>query len=206
MTPLPRDFYMCGAVQLARALIGKVLYSRTPQGEAAGIIVETEAYTGRSDPAAHSFRGRPDGRTAVQYGVGGFAYVYLIYGMHCCMNVVAGPAGDPQAVLIRALQPLCGIPIMAARRMKGPVPEKLSPTQLRSLTNGPGKLASALAITRAQNGIDLLADRLFITARESAPFQISASPRINVDYAGDAAAWPYRFCMQGNPFVSKPWP
>lgn len=103
MHKLPREFYMGDTLEISRALIGRLLVRSGPDGVAAGRIVETEAYLGAMDAAAHSYKRSPSGRTNIQYGPGGYAYVYLIYGMYCCMNVVTGEEGRPECVLIRAL-------------------------------------------------------------------------------------------------------
>ena len=180
---------------MARDLLGKKLVHRDGQGETSGLIVEAEAYAGRGDAACHSYkRGGPSGdhRTNVMFGPGGYAYVYLIYGMYNCFNVVANVEGEPEAVLVRALEPREGIPVMIKRR---------SAHDVKKLCSGPGKLCMALGITRAHYGADLCAtdvgaDSLFITDGEPAKNRILATPRINVDYAGEAALLPYRFVLE----------
>lgn len=191
---LNREFFCRGAVELAPALLGKVLVHKTPEGIASGIIVETEAYAGPEDLGAHSCRGSRTGRTQIMYGPGGFAYVYLIYGFHCCFNVVADREEHPQAVLVRALEPLDGLELMKRRRgTEDPL----------SLCSGPGKLCAALGITREQYGADLLGDKLYLEDRPPVPReQIAVSPRINIDYAGEYRDKPWRFYLEGNPFVS----
>src|SRR5579871_5873176 len=144
---LPREFYARPVLTVAREAIGKILVHRTPEGEAAGRIVEAEAYRGPLDLAAHSRRGLHTKRTAAMFGPPGHAYVYLLYGLSWAMNVVTTADGKPHAVLIRALEPLRGINLMARRRGK--------PPHSRELTNGPGKLTNALAITGADYGRDL---------------------------------------------------
>lgn len=210
MTPR-REFFAQDAVSLAPQLLGMHIVSRAGGAETAGIIVETEAYAGKADPAAHSCRGNPSGRTAVLYGPGGHAYIYLIYGMYCCLNISCAPEGDPQCVLIRALEPLSGLEAMATRRARArrsaSQGQPLSPAGIRSLCNGPGKAAMALGLDRALNGEDLLGQTLFLRHGTGAPpFEIIASPRVNIDYAGQAAQWPYRFSVAGSPFVSRPRP
>jgi DNA-3-methyladenine glycosylase len=168
-------------------------------GETSGLIVEAEAYAGREDAACHSYkRGAPSGghRTNVMFGPGGRAYVYLIYGMYNCFNVVANIPGEPEAVLIRALEPRDGIPVMKKRRKV---------QDLKKLCSGPGKLCMALDITRAHYGVDLCASgALFITEGEHvSEDRISAVPRINVEYAGEAALLPYRFVLRESEFLSK---
>ena len=197
LPPLPRSFYLRGAVETARALLGKVLVHRTAEGAAAGIVVETEAYAGPADAACHAFgipAARPGHRTEVMFRAGGYAYVYLIYGMYHCFNVVAGPEGFPEAVLIRALEPLSGVELMERHR---------GTRDARRLCSGPGKLCQALRISREQNGTDLTGEKLFLTEGESIPdARVAATPRINVDYAGEAAGYPYRFAVKDSPFVS----
>src|SRR5258708_18064165 len=139
---LSRSFYTRPAIEVARSLLGKILV----HGKAAGRIVETEAYLGETDPAAHAFRGRTN-RTEVIYGPPGHAYVYFIYGMYECLNLVAEPEGTPGCVLIRALEPLEGIELMRTRR-----PTAKNDTELAS---GPGRLTLALGITRRENGADV---------------------------------------------------
>jgi len=176
------------AIDLARDLLGRVLI----HGETAGQIVETEAYLGLDDLAAHAARGLTE-RTRVIFGPPGRAYVYFIYGMHECLNVVAAKEGDPGCVLIRALEPLSGIAAMyERRRWKGP---------LCGLTNGPGKLTQALAITRDQYGMRLDRGELTVRAwREKPDFTVAVTPRIGITKCAD---WPLRFIWAGHPCISK---
>lgn len=192
---LPREFYAQPVLTVARQCIGKILVHRTPEGEAAGRIVEAEAYRGPLDLAAHSARGLTK-RTMAMFGPPGHAYVYFLYGSCWAMNLVAAVEGRPHAVLIRALEPVRGIDLMARRRNK--------PVASRELTNGPGKLTEALAITGADYGRDLCGDELFLEeSDDSMPrAKIGRSPRINVDYAGEWAALPWRFYERGNRYVS----
>lgn len=193
MDKLPFAVYQTDGITLAKRLLGCRLIHNTPEGPCGGVIVETEAYLGLEDDAAHSYKGRPEGRVNVQYGPGGFAYIYLIYGIHSCMNVVANREGIPEAVLIRAIRPEVGLEQMAARRPK-------AKNQLQ-LCSGPGKLCAALAITRAQYGLDLTGDRLWIEDREAEP-PITASPRIGVAYAKRCGDKPWRFTVTGDPYIS----
>ena len=190
---LPFDVYQTDGITLARRLLGCRLMHRTADGLCGGIIVETEAYMGLTDDAAHSYRGNPNGRVNVQYGPGGFAYIYLIYGMHSCMNVVANDSKTPEAVLIRALEPCEGLALMRVRRPKA--------KNDRQLCSGPGKLCAALGITREQYGLDLTGDTLWIEDRESQP-DITASPRIGVEYAKECGQNPWRFTITHSPWVS----
>jgi DNA-3-methyladenine glycosylase len=190
---LGRDFYARPVLAVARECIGKVLVHRTAQGEAAGRIVEAEAYRGPQDLAAHSARGLTR-RTAAMFGPPGYAYVFRLYGSSWAMNLVTAEEGAPHAVLIRALEPLRGADLMAQRRRQ--------PPHARELTNGPGKLTQALAITGEDYGRDLCGDVLYLEASELPAGRIGRSPRINVDYAGPWAAKPWRFFERGNRYVS----
>lgn len=191
---LTREFYARPVLTVARESIGKLLIHRTPEGEAGGVIVEAEAYRGPLDQAAHSSRGLTK-RTAAMFGPPGHAYIYLLYGLSWAINLVAAREGEPHAVLIRALEPVCGLELIASRRRR--------PANSRELTNGPGKLTQALGITGAQYGIDLCSDELFLedVGRCS---RVKQSTRINVDYAGVWAQRRWRFYEGGNRFVSVP--
>ncbi len=186
---LKRAFYNRPAVEVSRDLLGKVLV----HGRTAGLIVETEAYLGGDDLAAHTARGITD-RTRVIFGPPGHAYVYFIYGMYECLNLVAEPVGHPGCVLIRALEPIAGIKIMQRRRPAARKPEDLA--------SGPGKLTLALAISRAQNGADVTRGALVVRApAQSQEIAIATSPRIGITKCAD---WPLRFYIRGNRFVSGP--
>ncbi len=190
---LERAFYQRDGVTVARELVGKKLVTNLPDGLTSGIIVETEAYMGTIDAAAHSYRGKTE-RTKIFYGAGGFVYVYLIYGMHLCTNVVANVENVPEAVLIRALEPVDGIELMKRRRGK---------KNLRELCSGPGKLSRALGVTKNFYGADLCGDEIFIETTEIKP-RIAATKRINVDYAGAAADYLWRFVAANSKFLSVP--
>ena len=195
MPKLPRSFYLREANTVAPELLGKLLVHNTPDGPVAGMIVEAEAYVGSRDKAAHSYPRRRTPRTEVQFGPGGFAYVYFIYGMHTCFNIVTNGPEEAEAVLIRALEPAWGLDYMAARR-------KVSSPQM--LCSGPGRLCQALGIERSHNGCDLCGDELFLLPWQNIPpAQIMVSPRINVDYAGDCAALPWRYFIRDNPYLSR---
>jgi DNA-3-methyladenine glycosylase len=191
--PLPRSFYTRPTVEVARALLGKIISHReTARGETSGRIVETEAYLGIEDAAAHSARGITD-RTRVIFGAPGHAYVYLIYGMYECLNLVAEPEGRAGCVLIRALEPLTGVDIMRRRRPRG--------VGIEALANGPGKLTRALGITRRHNGADVTRGRLVVCRRaEDDGFEIGVSTRVGISKAADL---PLRFFIKGNRFVSR---
>ena len=193
---LPPEFYASDSLTLARELLGKKLVSRSSQGITSGYIVETEAYMGAIDAGAHTYQMRRTKRTEVLYSHGGLAYVYFIYGMYYCMNVSANHPEIPEAVLIRALEPADGIELMKLRR---------GTDKLTELCSGPGKLCIALGITREHNGIDLCGNTLYIEeSHNDLDFGvISQSPRVNIDYAGEAKDYPWRFYYESNPHVSK---
>lgn len=184
MVRLPLDFYVRPALPVAHELLGKVLVLDEGGVVRRGRIVETEAYVGEHDLACHAAKGFTQ-RTAVLFGPPGRAYVYLIYGMHYCFNVVTEPEGIAAAVLVRGLEPLSGFE-------KG------------VRTDGPGKLCRAMGITLAHNREDLTGGRLYLEdAPPVASRDIARGPRIGVDYAGEWADKPYRFWVRDNPFVSK---
>ena len=198
MNLLYREFYIRDTLTIAHELLGKTLV----HGDTSGIIVETEAYKGPADAAAHSFGGRRTPRTEIMYGPGGYAYVYLIYGMYCCLNVVTSVIDKPECVLIRALEPVAGIDIMRVRRNIKNKPD-------RELCGGPGRLCDALAIDRSCLGADLCPEvinpsSLYITEGINVSENgIEATPRIGVDYAGEAKHYLWRFIIKGNKYVSK---
>lgn len=181
-TKLPRDFYARDTLQVARELIGMHLVHATPEGLQVGRIVETEAYKGPEDKAAHSAGGRRTARTEVMFGPAGHAYVYLIYGFWHCLNVITAEEGLPQGVLLRAIEPVSGID---------------------QTTHGPGLLCRALGIDRTVSGTDLLGDALWLEQPgDHRRPRISRSPRIGVDYAGSWAQKPWRFFDSDSPYVS----
>jgi DNA-3-methyladenine glycosylase len=196
--PLPRSFYRRDAITLARDLLGRRLVRVHHDQRLAGIIVETEAYLGISDQAAHTHGGRHTKRNHSMWLDGGMAYIYFTYGMHHCFNVVAGEAGHPVAVLIRALQPVEGLPTMYRHRKAA--------RRDTDLCSGPAKLCQALAMDRALDSVDLASSRtLFIEQARTAPLPrgaVARTPRIGVAYAGAWAKKPLRFHLRGNDYVS----
>jgi DNA-3-methyladenine glycosylase len=196
--PLPREFYQRCTIDVARDLVGRILVHVLPDGRRlSGRIVETEAYLGPEDPAAHSYGGKVTPRTQVMYGEAGRSYIYFIYGMYFCFNVITREVGVPEAVLIRALEPLEGLESMRARR-----------PHLKDfeLANGPGKLCLALELERAQNDIDIVkSDKLYITEPKS-PLNVAIcdGPRVGIGNEHDAVHWPLRFGLAGHPSLSKP--
>jgi DNA-3-methyladenine glycosylase len=195
---LARSFYLQPTLRVARALLGKVLVHRTPEGRAAGRIVEVEAYRGPADRAAHTAGGHRSARNETMWGPPGHAYVYFVYGMHNCVNVVTRPAGVPEAVLIRALDPLDGLDLMRSRR-------RLADAPAWRLCRGPGALCQALGVTRQQNGADLVRGPLrILDAPPVDTRRVRRSTRIGVAYAGADALRPWRFLVSATPAVSGP--
>ncbi|HTT70717.1 MAG TPA: DNA-3-methyladenine glycosylase [Anaeromyxobacteraceae bacterium] len=182
---LPRAFYARDARTVARALLGQVLVHEDHGVRRAVRIVETEAYLGEKDRASHARFGRTP-RAAIMFGPAGFSYVYLVYGLAHCFNVVTGPDGEASAVLIRAGEPLEGC---------------------LHATSGPGNLCRALGLRReTHNGEDLTGDRLFLAEGPPRRERVVSSPRVNVGYAGPWAGRLLRYTLLGNPFVSRPRP
>ena len=195
---LSKEFYRReGVVTIAQEILGKVLVTNIDGEVTSGIITETEAYAGVTDKASHAYGGRRTNRTEIMYHDGGTAYVYLCYGIHHLFNVVTNVEGMPHAVLIRAIEPLEGIPIMLQRRNK----EKLDV----SLTAGPGAMSQALGITTQYTGVKL--DESFISIEDRGIVingkDIEARTRVGVAYAKEDALLPYRFSIRGNRYVSK---
>lgn len=194
---------MRDSVTVAKDLLGNYLVHKVEGKEIIGKIVEVEAYMGPDDKAAHSYNNRRTERNEVMYGLGGFSYVYFIYGMYHCMNVVVEKIGKPQAILIRALEPIFNINTMAVNRYNKSI-EELSKSEVKGLTNGPGKLCRALKIDRKENAKDLCGDELYIMSDENiATFEMVSTTRVNIDYAEEAALYPWRFYIKNNPYISK---
>lgn len=191
-SPLPFDFYARPVLRVARDCIGKHLVHDTTEGLVVGRIVEAEAYRGPEDRAAHSYGGRRTARTEVMFGPPGFAYVFFVYGMHFQVNLVTTALDMPHAVLLRAVEPVLGADVMAARRG--------IPASRRELTNGPGKLCQAFAIDRAANGADLTRPPLYLS--DGPPCRVARATRIGIDYAGVWAERPWRFFDPASAYVS----
>ncbi len=200
---LPIAFFARSTLEVARDLVGAVLCAGKGRRIVAGRIVEVEAYLGADDPASHAARG-PTPRSAIMFGPPGVAYVYFIYGVHHCLNVVTEPEGRAGAVLIRALEPLAGLEIMSVRRQRdSQFRQRLSD---RELCNGPGKLCKALGIDHNWNGLPFAPQRrrqrwLDLEPPTWPPPQVVATPRIGIR---NAAAAPYRFLNPGSMFLSRP--
>lgn len=187
---LSHSFYARHAVEVASDLLGKLLVRSLPEGVLKGRIVETEAYTGTSDPGSHAYRG-PTPRNQVMFGPAGYVYVYLSYGMHHCMNVVTDDPGVAGAVLLRALEPVAGLDIMERNRNDRPRAE---------LLNGPGKICQAYHISRDQNGADLESSDMWIERDGFQADRVRVGTRVGITAGADL---PYRFSVDGSPWVSR---
>jgi DNA-3-methyladenine glycosylase len=200
---LPRSFYLRATKTVARDLLGKYLIRRWERVLLIGRIVEVEAYLGSHDPASHAYHG-PTRRNSVMFRQGGHLYVYFTYGMHFCCNIVTEGEGTGHAVLLRAVEPVRGAPVMARLRGLGdpgtddaPLPSSV----LVSLCNGPGKVCQAFGIGRMHNGTDLCGTTIWIAgASPSVPVRIATSTRIGIR-KGEKHRW--RYFLKDNPFVSK---
>ncbi|MED1740451.1 DNA-3-methyladenine glycosylase [Bacillus swezeyi] len=190
--PLPLDFYRKPTIELAQSLLGCLLVKETKEGLASGYIVETEAYKGPEDRAAHSYGNRRTKRTDVMYKEAGVVYTYTMH-THTLINVVSAGADEPEAVLIRAVEPHEGLLLMEKRR---------SGKKPRDWTNGPGKLTKALSITMDDYGRPLTEPPLYI-AKGYSPKDISCGPRIGIENSGEAREYPWRFWIKGNRYVSR---
>ncbi|MEW9669953.1 DNA-3-methyladenine glycosylase [Ammoniphilus sp. 3BR4] len=191
--PIDQAFFQQPTLELARSLLGMILVKETPLGTTSGWIVETEAYIGPEDRAAHSFGNRRTPRTEVMFGPPGYVYTYVMH-THCLVNVVSGKLGYPEAVLIRAVEPHTGIELMYERR--GKVKRE------QDLTNGPGKLARALGIVKEDYGRPFFKPPLFIAEGKSIE-SVTVGPRIGIENSGEARGYPWRFWVEGNRFVSR---
>jgi len=200
---LTKEFYERDSLLVAEELLGKILVHETNGEVVGGKIVETEAYRGAIDKAAHSYNNKRTLRTEVMFGEAGRAYVYFIYGMYNYMNILCEKVGTPQAVLIRALEPVEGMEFMAKNRFNKSY-ESLSKRESINLSNGPGKLCKALAIDRTLNGENLLDNRLYLVEGDKINKEdIIATKRVGIDYAEEAKDFLWRFYIKDNTYVSK---
>ncbi len=204
MARLGIDAYLGDTVAIARSLVGACLVRRLPGETLVCRITETEAYVGAVDKACHAYGYRKTARNAVMFGPPGRAYIYLIYGMHCCLNFVTNPVGEPDAVLLRGLAPVHGADTMARLRF-GRSWGELTPYQRKNLLNGPGKCCQALGLDRSMNGTDLTGDQLFLCASPAdlglpeeppVPFTVRAAKRVGIDYAEEARDFLWRFIRE----------
>lgn len=191
--PIQRSFFQQPTIQIARQLLGQYLVHELPTGMLVGRIVETEAYKGTDDRAAHSFTNRPTKRTAIMFGEPGFIYTYQMH-THTLLNIVTAPEGIPHAVLIRAVEPILGHDQIQANRGEH--------FKQIDWTNGPGKLTKAFEITMDYYGHDCMMSPLYI-AEGSSVHKICESPRVGIPNTGEARDYPWRFYVEGNPFVSR---
>ena len=204
MAKLTHDFFNGDTVAIAQALLGKYLV-RSRNGELlAGRITETEAYVGRCDKACHAYNYRRTPRTETLFMAPGHAYIYFIYGMYHCLNFVTEPEGEPSAVLLRGLEAVYGAEQMSLLRYGKPLTQ-LTAYQRKNFLNGPGKCCRALGLTRAENGLDLTADTLFLCDGpedvglppvDAGSYILRTGKRIGIDYAEEAVDFPWRFWLE----------
>ena len=205
---LPREFFTRDGITVARELLGKILVHETAVGTVRGIITEVESYMGEEDKGSHTYGGRRTERTEPMYHVGGTSYVYLIYGMYCCMNIAAMTEGIAQAVLLRSVVPadreseerMQRLRMMdAAARKARQAERQICPDSIRKhLADGPGKLCIAMGITRMDNDVDMVQSESFYVTEglRIDPADIQAGKRIGIDYAEEAADFPWRFYLE----------
>lgn len=203
MNKLKREFYSRNTIQVSKELLGKYLVHQVNGKKLVGKIVEVEAYLGPEDKAAHSYNRHKSKRNEIMYGPAGFAYVFVIYGHNCCMNVVTEKEDIPQAVLIRALEPIEGIEEMAKLRFDKKLDELDRRTKI-NLTNGPGKLCKAMGISKENNREDLCSDAFYIEEDQAEKdFEVVSTKRVNIDYAEEYRDCPWRFYIRDNIYISK---
>jgi DNA-3-methyladenine glycosylase len=196
-TKLQKKFYMLDVHTVAKELLGKIFVRVIGENCLSGKIVEVEAYDGSIDESSHSFGGKTK-RNEVMFNGGGFLYVYFTYGMHFCANIVTGKINDGKAILLRALEPLDGIDMMALNRYNK---KEITQKELINLTNGPAKICEAFGIARRENGTDLCGDEIFIlNSPKLGPSKIVNTTRIGIKKSVDL---PWRYYIKNNPFVSR---
>jgi len=194
---LKQEFYQKDAVQVARDLLGKIIVRKYDGKTITVKIVETEAYCGAEDKASHAHNNKKTKRTAPMFKKGGHAYIYLIYGMYYCLNVVTAAENNPHAVLIRGVEPLKGLKYIKENR-------QIKSSRSKDLTNGPGKLSQALKIDKSFDGCNLVENNsLYLTDGGTEDFEIESSPRVNIDYAEEYKDKKWRFFIKNNKYVSK---
>jgi DNA-3-methyladenine glycosylase len=198
--PLPPEFFHRDTIDVATDLLGQILVRRVGQQVYAGRIVETEAYLGLEDPACHSFHGKITERTRTFYLGSGHVYIYMIYGVHYCLNFTTGDEKSPEAVLIRAVEPLYGIEAMLKNRGL-----ENNENNILKLCNGPGKICEAFAIDKRENGQLTDPSRTGVLTGDSVPkVDIVTRRRIGLNPGQDSSAWPLRFYLAYNRFISRP--
>ena len=194
MEKLPRSYYNRDTVTVARDLLGKLLVRVSEGIPLVGRITETEAYVGPVDKACHAYNYKRTPRTETLFSLPGTAYIYLIYGMHCCLNFVTEPEGTPCAVLIRAVEPVANNEAIALNRF-GILPHEFTSYQKKNYLNGPGKVCKGFRLDRSLNGTDLTGDILYVADDGFVPETIHVSKRIGIDYAEEAKDFPWRFYL-----------
>ncbi len=203
-TLLEKDFFKGDCLSLSKELLGKILVRNINGLELKGRIVETEAYIGKIDKASHAYNGRRTARTETLYAEGGVTYVYLIYGMYHCFNVITGKKDEAEGVLIRALEPLNEFDYLSEKRFNKSNYSELNKSQRLGLTNGPGKLCKAFSIDKSLiNNPLYIKEDLYIVDDNFKDFEIVETTRIGIDYAEEAKYFPWRFYIKDNPYVSK---
>jgi len=191
------DFYQKDAVSAAKALLGKIIVREIDDEKIIVKIVDVEAYMGAEDKASHAYNNKKTKRTKTMFEKGGLAYIYLIYGIYHCFNIVTAAKNDPQAVLIRGVEPVNSLELIKENR-------DIKSSNIEDLTNGPGKLSEALEIDKSLNGCDLVkSNKLYLLDSEDNNFEIVAAPRVNIDYAEEYKDKKWRFYIRGNKFISK---
>jgi len=195
---LKQEFYQKDAIQAAKDLLGKVIVRKYDDKIIKAKIVETEAYSGADDKASHAHNNKKTKRTAPMFKKGGHSYIYLIYGMYYCFNIVTASENNPHAVLIRAVEPLEGLNYIKENR-------QLKSSKTENLTNGPGKLSQALKIDKNLDSCNLIESNiLYIIDTKAEEFEIESSPRVNIDYAEEYKEKKWRFFIKNNKYISRP--
>lgn len=195
MNKLKKSFYERDTLIVAKDLIGKIFVREVDKTILSGRIIEAEAYIGDIDKASHCYGGKITERTKTMFGAGGYTYVYLIYGMYCCLNVVTEVEGKGCGVLIRGIEPIDNVEDMCINRYNKAYKD-LTKYQIKNISNGPGKLCKALKITRQENGLDLTKNQLYIVDDNYKNFIVEKSKRINIDYAEEAIDFLWRFTLK----------
>ena len=194
---LDYEFYQQDAVSAAKNLLGKILVRKINGEKIMVKIVDTEAYRGAEDKASHAYDNKETKRTKTMFARGGLAYIYLIYGIYHCFNIVTAEEDNPHAVLIRAVEPVKGLELIRDNR-------KIKSKKIEDLTNGPGKLSQALKIDRSLDGVDLIkSNKLYLLDDNQRNFKIKAAPRVNIDYAEEYRDKKWRFYIKDNKYISK---
>lgn len=200
---IEKDFYQMDALTIAKEILGDYLVREVDGRKIKSIIVETESYIGASDKACHAYNYKKTERTKPLFEEGGIAYVYFIYGLYHCLNIVTNIKDEPEAVLIRAVEPIDNLDYLSNVRFNKDYDE-LTKTQKKNLTNGPSKLCAALNITKKENYMEFYKEEsLYIESNPNKNFEIVETTRIGIDYAEEAKDFPWRFYIKGNMYVSK---